>query len=173
MSRTEIPVIETERLRLRAPAMADFDAYADFRGSERSRSIGGPFDRATSLDDFAALLGYWDLRGYGRWIIADKATDEPLGTTGVYYPESWPEPEIAWSLFTGAEGRGIAFEAAQAARAHAYSAFGFASIVSMIDAANTRSIALAQRLGCTKEGAYDTRHGRLDMWRHPSAEALA
>ena len=34
-----IPVIETERLRLRAPSMADFEAYAEFGTTERTAGV--------------------------------------------------------------------------------------------------------------------------------------
>ena len=37
-------------------------------------------------------------------------TDAPLGVVGLMFPEGWPEPEIAWSLFDAAEGRGIALD---------------------------------------------------------------
>lgn len=169
--RTEIPTIETDRLRLRAPEMRDFDAFADFRASDRAAFVGGPFDRATSLDSFASLLGYWDLRGYGRWIVADASTDAPLGVSGIFHPDDWPEAEIAWSLFNGATGKGYATEAAKAVRDYAYDVLGWPSIVSMIDAANTASIRVAQRLGAIREGAHETRYGTLDMWRHVSPEA--
>ena len=78
--------------------------------------LGGPFTRIQSFETLSALVGHWHLRGFGRWIVADAATGAALGVVGPFYPEGWPEPEIAWSLFDGAEGRGIAFEAASAAR---------------------------------------------------------
>ena len=171
MARTEIPTLETTRLRLRAPEMRDFEAYAAFRGSDRAKTVGGPYSRAQSLDDFAALLGYWDLRGFGRWIIAEKASDEAAGVTGLFFPDSWPEPEIAWSLFEHGTGKGFATEAAIAARDFAYDTLGWTTVVSMIDAVNTSSIRVAERMRATKEDTYDTRYGMLDMWRHVSPEA--
>lgn len=170
----DIPVIETARLRLRAPGARDFDTYAAFRGSERARSLGGPFTRAQAFTQFAALIGHWELRGFGRWIVADMASDEPLGVVGILCPIGWPEPELAWSLFDGAEGRGIAQEAALAARDHAYGPLGMKSLISLVASDNPRSEALARRLGARPEGTTDVpNHGPTPVWRHPSAEVLS
>ena len=38
---------------------------------------------------------------------------------------------------------------------------------------NARSIRLAERLGCRKDGIFThPEHGRLDIWVHPAPEAL-
>ena len=101
-----IPELETGRLRLRAPKQSDFDAYAEFSGSERAHHVGGPIPRREAWTKFCSLPGQWQLLGYGRWIIADKTTDEPMGVTGIFPPIEWPEPEIAWSVFESGEGSG-------------------------------------------------------------------
>jgi RimJ/RimL family protein N-acetyltransferase len=68
---------------------------------------------------------------------------------GPWFPGDWPEQELGWTIWTeAAEGQGYAFEAVTALRRHVYGA-RLATAVSYIDPANTRSRALAQRLGCT------------------------
>lgn len=173
-TRITIPTLETERLRLRAPRFSDLGAYAEFRASERSRAVGGPFGRETAMSAMCGLIGHWHLRGFGRWMIADKATDAPLGTTGPFHPEEWPEPEIAWTVFGAAEGRGIAYEAASAARTYAYKALGWTTAVSLVSPENARSLALAARMGARHEADFDHPvYGTLGIYRHPSPEALA
>lgn len=167
-----IPQIETERLRLRLPRASDLPAHAAFRASDRARSIGGPYAEATSFEHLGAIIGQWQLRGYGRWMVADKTTDAPLGVVGVYHPADWPEAEIGWSVYAEAEGRGIAAEAALATRDYVYRTLGWSRIVSLIDPANTRSVALAERLGCVKEDAFAHPDlGTLDIWVHPAPGA--
>ena len=169
-----IPTLETARLHLRAPLASDFDAYADYGASDRSRATGGPFTRDQSFQRLCALVGHWQIRGYGRWMIADRTTDEPLGVSGLFFPEGWPEPEIAWTVFGPAEGRGIAFEAAQAVRQYAYGTLGWTTAMSAVDPANTRSVALARRMGCVPEGTFDhPTFGALHIWRHPGPGARA
>ncbi|MFG5383747.1 MULTISPECIES: GNAT family N-acetyltransferase [unclassified Yoonia] len=164
-----IPVLQTERLTLRAPCWDDFDAYAAFRASDRAKLLGGPYTRAQAFDQLAEIIGHWTLRGYGRWMVADRETDQPLGIVGLFYPEDWPEPEIAWSVFEAGEGRGIAYEAAMASRAYAYDTLGWTTAVSLIDPSNTRSVALARRMGCMDGETYDhPTYGTLHIWRHPA-----
>jgi RimJ/RimL family protein N-acetyltransferase len=168
-----IPTVETQHLRLRAPLASDFAAYAEFRASERTRILGGPNDRAEAFHMLCGLVGHWHIRGYGRWMVADRDTDAPLGIVGIYFPEDWPEPEIGWSVFDHAEGRGIAHEAAVVAREYAYQVLGWSRIVSLIVPDNVRSAALARRMGCVVEGQFaHPFHGSMDVWRHiPPGEA--
>jgi RimJ/RimL family protein N-acetyltransferase len=174
MTTVHIPTIETDRLRLRAPMPADFEAYAAFRQSERTRVLGGPNSRTEAFHMFCALVGHWHLRGYGRWMVADRETDQPLGIVGVYYPDDWPEPEIGWSVFDSAEGKGVAFEAAMAARAYAYDVLGWTRIVSLIVQGNARSVALARRMGCVVEGQYaHPVYGPMDIWLHQAPGGIA
>ncbi len=164
-----IPVLQTERLTLRAPRWDDFDAYAAFRASDRAKLLGGPYTRAQAFDQLAEIIGHWTLRGFGRWMVADRETDQPLGIVGLFYPEDWPEPEIAWSVFEAGEGRGIAYEAAMASRAYAYDTLGWTTAVSLIDPSNTRSVSLARRMGCMDGETYDhPTYGTLHVWRHPA-----
>lgn len=167
----QIPEIETDRLRLRLPKASDLPAHVAFRASERSKGVGGPFDAPSSFHHLAGVIGQWHLRGYGRWMVTDKTTDAPLGLVGVYHPEDWPEPEIGWSIYEAAEGKGIAHEAALAARDYAYNTLGWQRIVSLVMADNDRSIRLAKRMGCVKESVFS--HpvlGDLDIWVHARPE---
>ena len=168
-----IPTIETERLRLRAPAARDFEAFAAFRGSARSAYAGGPFTREEAFNQFCALTGHWAFRGYGRWIAADRQTDAALGLIGLFYPEGWLDPEIAWALLSeDDEGKGLASEGALASRAYAYDVLGWKTVVSLVGPRNSGSAALAARLGATREGVYHhARLGPLDVWRHPGKGA--
>ena len=169
-----IPTLETERLVLRAPQASDLDAYAEFCASPRSVGVGGPYDRDQAFTRLSALLGHWHLRGYGRWMVTDRATGAPMGIVGLMYPESWPAPEIAWSLFDAAEGKSIAFEAAMAARDFAYRILHWDTVISCVVDGNDRSNALAQRMGCTKDGVFQhPQFGPLIVWRHrPANEVL-
>ncbi|MEM1272837.1 MAG: GNAT family N-acetyltransferase [Pseudomonadota bacterium] len=169
-----IPVLETERLVLRAPQLSDFDAYAAFRGSDRARFVGGPNTRLEAWQQFSALAGQWHLRGYGRWMVTLAGADEPLGVVGAFHPDDWPEAEIAWSMFAAGEGKGYAYEAAKAARHYAYETLRWQTAISLVDPANARSLSLARRLGCRADGFFDHEvYGRMHIWRHPGPAEVA
>lgn len=56
---------------------------------------------------------------------------------------------------------------------HAYDTLGWSRIVSLIMQDNARSIRLAERMGCQKDGVFaHPVFGRLDIWVHPAPEAL-
>lgn len=167
---TLVPRLETPRLVLRAPQAADFDAFAAYRAGERTRFTGGPMDRNLAWRAFGHMVGHWVLRGYGVFVLEDKASGAAIGTAGPFFPEGWPEPEIAWTLWQG-EGQGLATEAALAARAWAYETLGWTTAISMILDGNTRSQALAARLGCVREGTFfHAQFGATEIWRHPAAD---
>ena len=168
-----IPVLHTERLTLRGPKASDFETWAICAASERARYIGGPLDRAIAWRAFCHLSGHWLHRGYSMFIFADPATDAPLGMCGPWFPEGWPEPEIGWTVWdAAAEGKGYAYEAAQATRAWAYGTLGWKTAISLIATANIRSQALARRMGATCESTYiHPQFGDMQIWRHPSAPA--
>ena len=169
-----IPTLTTETLTLRAPKWDDFEAYAAFCASSRTALLGGPFGRSDAFQKLSALIGHWHLRGFVRGMVAYRETDEPLGVVGLFYPESWPEPELAWSLFEGAEGRSIAYAAACAARGYAYDTLGWSTLISAVDPQNIRSVALAKRMGCVPDGTFKHAvYGDLHLWRHPGPQVRA
>jgi len=168
-----IPTLETERLILRAPCQRDFPVFAEFYGSERASFVGGPLTAELAWRMLAMEIGHWTLKGFGRWIAEEKATGLSVGMIGVFCPEAWPEPEIGWDLFNGFEGRGFATEAGRAARAYAYDVLKLRTVMSLVKPGNTGSARVAERLGATLEGTYmHERHGPMQVWRHPSPEAL-
>ncbi len=146
-----IPTLVTDRLILRGPVESDFEAHAAFFTHENSRWIGGPApDRFTAWKGFLAQIGHWALRGYGLWVIAQKDTNMPIGRVGFMFSEGWDEPELGWHIYPDWEGKGLAYEAALAARTYGPN-FGLNGVISYINPENTRSLALANRLGATIE----------------------
>ena len=169
-----VPVLETDRLRLRAPEARDFAGFAAFYASDRARFVGGPLSRGDAWRGFAAMFGHWALRGFGLWMVERRADGALVGRVGLLFPERWPAPELAWTLFEGREGRGYATEAARAARAHAYGTLGWDGLISLVDPRNAPSEAVARRLGAAPEADWthpeDGWSARL--WRHPAPAAL-
>ena len=169
----DIPVLETERLVLRGPEPKDEAGYVAFFASERGRFVGGNGTRSLGWLAFASEVGHWTLRGFGMWAVTLRGSDDCLGFVGCWFPGGNPEREIGWQVWPEAEGKGIAFEAALAARTHAYGTLGWDGAVSYIDHGNTRSIRLAERLGAVRDDDAERPVGdECLVYRHPAPEAL-
>lgn len=144
-------MLETERLRLRLPRAEDFPAFAAMLADpEVNRHISGA-DLADPTVAFRALgwlIGHWHLRGYGPWLVEERASGALVGRVGGYYPLEWPAPEIAWTLGRAWWGRGLAQEAASAARVAVREHLRPERLVSVVATDNQPSRRLARRLGC-------------------------
>ena len=163
-----VPVIETERLVLRAPRMADWPAYEAVFTSDRARYMGGPFTAEEAFNDFAQAVSSWLLRGSGAWTITAKGSDAALGWLYLWQERSDPEPELGWVRVASAEGKGFAGEAARAVLPHALRLYGPGGFVSYIDEGNDASVRLAEKLGARRDEAAEAALGEpgLMIYRH-------
>lgn len=172
MTATAAPTLSTERLTLRGPEPRDAEPFIGFFTSARAGPSGNRFDRAGAWRLFASAIGHWHMRGYGMWTVTLSGDDTPVGMVGCLHYDEWPEPEIAWFLWDGAEGHGYATEAARASLAHVYGTLGWHTAVSYIQPAARRSIALAERLGAHVEpGAHHPGDAPCLVYRHLGPEA--
>ena len=174
MALTAAPTLETRNLILRSHEARDIEPMIAFLTDPvRSAGFGGYDNRHDAWRWCMLSVGHWHLHGYGYFTIEDKASGQPAGITGIWNPDGWPEPEIGWVVFDGFEGRGIAFEAAARARQWAYDDLGLTTLSSNIVPGNTRSIALAERLGAWFEREYtNVSMGTELLYRHPGPDAL-
>jgi RimJ/RimL family protein N-acetyltransferase len=150
-----IPVLETERLRMREPRLADFDAVVSmFSDAEFTRFLTGkPQSREETWLRLMRLSGHWNLMGYGFWALEDKLSGAFLGHAG--YVEGRREmtpslegvPELGWSLAPAAQGKGYATEAVARAIRWGENHFGRVRMVCIIVPENAPSIRVAQRTG--------------------------
>jgi RimJ/RimL family protein N-acetyltransferase len=163
----EIPTLRTERLVLRTFRAADLDALAAMQANYQVRRFlgaGNPLSRAETWGLMERVLGQWPLRGYG--LFAVEADGRCAGWTGILHPLEWPEPELAYALDEPFWRRGLASEAARAARDWAFAAYGFARLASFIMPDNTRSLRVAEKLGAVREGTVELRGLRAEWWVH-------
>ena len=169
-----MPEILTERLLLRPPVAADFDAWARFSADpEVMRFIGGVQPRALAWRAFLTMAGAWQIQGFAMFSVIRRDTGEWIGRIGPWHPEGWPGTEVGWALCAEHQGRGYAFEASVATIDWAFERLGWTEVIHSIDPANVASQALARRLGAVNDGP-----GRLpppfeaapiEIWRQDRA----
>jgi RimJ/RimL family protein N-acetyltransferase len=150
MSAAPVPILETDRLILRAPQAGDFDAWAEFAADEETmRHLGGAQDRAIAWRGICTVTGAWTIRGFSMFSAIEKASGRWIGRLGPWEPEGWPGTEVGWGLARDAWGKGYATEGATACIDYAFDVLGWTEVVHTIEPANVASQAVARRLGST------------------------
>lgn len=164
------PVLETERLVLRAPAPADAPAIFRIMGDPRvMRYFGSPpmasleaaERRVAGLaEDFAALSGV-------RWAITLRDEGELIGTCGFWrLIKEHDRAEVGYELDPAYWGQGIMPEALGAALGFGFTEMGLHSVEAQIDPENAGSRRVLEKLGFVQEGYfresyYDPNVGRF------------
>ncbi|MGR3290674.1 MAG: GNAT family N-acetyltransferase [Paracoccaceae bacterium] len=169
------PTLTTARLILRANTMADFDAMVPVMASDHVRYMGGPMDREAAWKTFCSEIVQCSLRGHGAWAIEVRETGAFLGQISIIKPPHFPETEIGWVILPDAQGKGYVSEAARAALDFAFGTLGLKTLVSYIERENTRSIALAERLGAVPDPSATPAYPEDDdiIYRHSTAGAIS
>lgn len=151
----DIPILETERLRLRPYRLDDFDNYARmWTEPDVVRFIGGAvFTREQSWGRFLRLAGLWHYLGFGFFAIEHKATGAFAGECGFHdmrrnvVPPLEGTMETGWALVPSMQGQGLAEEAVRAAIGWAERHASRDRLTCMIDNGNSASLRVAAKLG--------------------------
>jgi len=147
------------------------------RHPEVGRYLNRPVDDAAVAAFYALMTGHWDTHGFGPWALEslEPATrGQFLGFAGLAFPPPFlaaagPAPELGWRLDPACWGRGLATEAATAARDHAFTTLALPEVISIIHPANTRSQRVAAKLGMTLSRQIDNPvlGIKTDLWHQP------
>jgi RimJ/RimL family protein N-acetyltransferase len=150
-----VPIVETERLRLRSFRESDLEAQAKVMGDpEVVRHLGGtPFSREDSWRRILTACGLWPMLGYGYWAVERKEDGAYLGQAGFsdfkrdMNPSIEGLPEMGWIFAPHAQGQGYASEAVAGGLRWADRALPGREITAIISHANAPSIRVAERTG--------------------------
>lgn len=148
-SDADIPVIVTQRLRLRERLASDADALFPAMSDPTLMAwwSRGPF---STVDELRAYLGPRAV-GYRAWAITEDGDDRALGFVSTGEKRQGGVSEIGYLLASDAQGRGIAREAVTAVIGQLF-AEGQRRIFADCDPENPGSIVLLDRLGFKLEG---------------------
>lgn len=162
----DIPILETERLRLRGHRVEDFPGsarmWADPIVTGYIRRT--PFTPEETWSRLLRYIGHWTLMGFGYWAIEEKGKGTFSGEVGFadYRRDISPSlagvPEIGWALAPHAHGKGFATEAVRAVIEWGDAKFGQRKTACIIAPENTASIRVAVNCGY-RELQRTTYHG--------------
>jgi RimJ/RimL family protein N-acetyltransferase len=155
------PILETDRLQLRAYRREDFPSLAAvWRDPLVMRHVLGR--ASTDEETWARLLRYaglWPLLGYGYWAVEERSTGRFVGDVGFadfrreMTPSFGEAPEAGWVLAAWAHGKGFATEAVRVAHQWGDAHLDHAGHTAcMIAPHNTASIHVAMKCGYVQNG---------------------
>ena len=173
MTPLSVPVLETERLRLRGWMADDVPAIASlYANEETARHIGGVQRAENAWRMVACFIGHWQMNGFGLWCVERRDNRAVVGWTGLWFPAGWPEPELGYAFLAAHHGNGFAVEAATMALSHAYRVLGWKSAISLIHKDNAASQNVARKLHAIREKRdVQVLDHVCDIWRHQPAAA--
>jgi RimJ/RimL family protein N-acetyltransferase len=165
---TNAPILKTDRLLLRGPERGDLLEFTRFMISAPSMLAQ---DETITAEQawfgFLTGVGHWHWHGFGFFTLVELVTGKPVGRVGLIKHSNYPNTELAWHLFEGAEGKGYASEAARVAKEWGRTKLGLKTLYSFIDVGNLRSQAVAKRLGAATDGTRARHEPDAEMWIHP------
>jgi RimJ/RimL family protein N-acetyltransferase len=156
--------IRTDRLILRRFEGTDLDAFHAYHSlPETARFLPREAKTYTQSMEYVGKYANFTFEKEDDWLaLAVEAQDAPglLGEVVLKWLEGTGQAEIGWSLAPAARGQGYAAEAAEAVLKLAFEELGFHRIEARLDALNTASAALCDRLGLRLEARL------VDKWRY-------
>ena len=125
--------------------------------------------RGWSAERIADSEALFATRGVGLWLARDRECGESMGFCGfLEIPGSIAEPQLVYALAERHAGRGLATEMARACVSAARAA-GFTDIYAGVDAVNSASVRVLERLGFVREATETGAFGDLYSYRLPAA----
>lgn len=128
------------------------------RHPEVGRYLNRPVDDQAVAAFHGLMTGHWDRHGFGPWALESlepASRGQFIGFAGLafvppFLADAGSSPELGWRLDPACWGRGLATEAAAAARDDAFTRLALPEVISVIHPANTRSQRVAAKLGMTR-----------------------
>jgi RimJ/RimL family protein N-acetyltransferase len=150
-----VPVLETDRLRMRGHRVSDYDQCCALWGDPQvvHHIRPKPFTPEEVWSRMLRHAGHWALLGFGSWVVEEKASGRFVGEVGFldYHRDIQPPllttPEIGWVLAPHAHGKGYATEAVNAALNWGDRHFGPVRTSCIITPNNSASIRVANKCG--------------------------
>ena len=175
---TDRLTIETPRLILRPPRLADFDGWARLMADpQAAQFIGGAQPREMAWRTFMVMAGSWSLQGFAMFSVIEKSSGRWIGRVGPWRPLGWPGPEVGWALARDCWNKGYATEAARAATGWAFENLGWTEVIHVIAPDNPASQSVARKLGSYNRGPgilpVPLQDARVDIWGQTRSEWVA
>ena len=145
-------ILETERLILREHVLSDAQFFFTLNSNFNIVKYTGDSSFKT-IEEAEKIVQYvmnqYKENGYGRWLVAEKETGNPIGWCGLKFHTDTKETDIGYRLLESAWGKGYATESAKACIKYGFNHFNLNRIIGDAMKENTSSINVFKKLGMT------------------------
>ncbi len=168
---------ETERILLRGFRLEDAEDMLEMYRDPEVMHFLSPMQPLSSIDEQRAAVHrirekYVALEGrYGAYAVVNKADGRVVGTGLLKVApdtegKDSDDVEIGWHLVRRLWGRGYATEMGQLMMKRAEEVMKLDRVIAIVDAGNTRSAKVAERIGMTRSGTTTAYYegGPYDLW---------
>jgi [ribosomal protein S5]-alanine N-acetyltransferase len=145
-------ILETERLIIREHVLSDAPFFFTLNSNYNVVKYTGDSSFET-IDEAEKIVQYvmnqYKENGYGRWLVSEKETNNPIGWCGLKFHTDTEETDIGYRLLESAWGKGYATESAKACLDYGFKHFNLNRIIGEAMQENTASINVFKKLGMT------------------------
>jgi RimJ/RimL family protein N-acetyltransferase len=145
-------ILETERLIIREHVLSDAPFFFTLNSNYNvvkytEDSSFKTIEEAEKIVQY--VINQYKENGYGRWLVAEKETGNPIGWCGLKFHTDTKETDIGYRLLESAWGKGYATESAKACIDYGFKHFNLNRIIGDAMKENTASINVFKKLGMT------------------------
>lgn len=147
-------VLETRRLLLRPFELADTEVAHGWFGDPlvmKYTPAGVVSGVDKTRERLAEYRAHQAAHGFSKWLIADRASGEPIGDAGLLQLPELGWVDLGFRLSRSYWGRGLATEAASAWVSAAFGTLGLARLGAFVHPENAASIRVLEKLGFRSE----------------------
>ena len=145
-------ILETPRLLLRKKVVEDAPFFLKLNSDPLvTRYTGdGAFKNLEEAENIVKyVISQYDKNGYGRWLVANKETGEPLGWCGLKYHDDTQETDLGYRFMQKHWGKGYATEASLACIDYGFKVLKLNRIYGQAMKENIASINVLKKVGMT------------------------
>ncbi len=145
-------ILETERLLIREHVLSDAPFFFELNSNYNVVKYTGDvaFNNLEEAENIVRyVMNQYKENGYGRWLVAEKKTNNPIGWCGLKFHSDTNETDIGYRLLESAWGKGYATESAKACINYGFKHFHLNHIVGNAMKENIASIHVFKKLGMT------------------------
>ncbi len=145
-------ILETERLIIREHVLSDAPFFFTLNSNYNVVKYTGDSSFKT-IEEAEKIVQYvmnqYKENGYGRWLVTEKETGNPIGWCGLKFHTDTKETDIGYRLLESAWGKGYATESAKACIDYGFKHFNLNRIIGDAMKENKASINVFKKLGMT------------------------